>query len=122
MKALFDTNILVDYLLGVPQAKAELKKYREVAISIITWMEVLVGVTADEDLLPIKAFLARFTLIEISQAIAEDAVQIRKSHKLKLPDAIILASARDYGSILVTRNTKDFSAKDPSVRIPYRRS
>ncbi|MEF0942844.1 PIN domain-containing protein [Rhizobium sp. BR 362] len=43
VKALFDTNVLIDYLNAVPQARDELTRYGEKAISIITWMEVLVG-------------------------------------------------------------------------------
>ena len=43
VKALFDTNILVDYLNAVPEARTELQRYTEKAVSIITWMEVMVG-------------------------------------------------------------------------------
>jgi predicted nucleic acid-binding protein len=37
VKALFDTNILVDYLNAVPEARKELQRYTEKAVSIITW-------------------------------------------------------------------------------------
>ena len=40
VKALFDTSILVDYLNAVPEARTELQRYTEKAVSIITWMEV----------------------------------------------------------------------------------
>ena len=43
VKALFGTNILIDYLNAVPEARAELSLYAEKAVSIITWMEVMVG-------------------------------------------------------------------------------
>jgi len=43
MKALFDTNILIDYLNAVKAAKAEIERPAERFISIITWMEVLAG-------------------------------------------------------------------------------
>ena len=46
VKALFDTNILVDYLNAVPEARTELQRYTEKAVSIITWMEVMVGADA----------------------------------------------------------------------------
>lgn len=39
--ALFDTNILIDYLRGIPEARSELHLYEYRAISIITWMEVM---------------------------------------------------------------------------------
>jgi predicted nucleic acid-binding protein len=51
--------------------------------------------------------------------VACKAVDERKQSRLKLPDAIILASADCEGCILVTRNTKDFSKDDPRVRFPY---
>ena len=52
VKALFDTNILVDYLNAVPQARTELQRYTEKAISIITWMEVMVGAGRDVEAPP----------------------------------------------------------------------
>jgi predicted nucleic acid-binding protein len=51
--------------------------------------------------------------------VAEEAVRIRRQRRLKLPDAIILATARVHGLVLVTRNTKDFDPADPAIRIPY---
>ena len=38
---------------------------------------------------------------------------------MKLPDAIILATARVHRPVLATRNTKDFAREDPSVHVPY---
>ena len=38
---------------------------------------------------------------------------------MKLLDAFILATAQVNGAILVTRNTKDFPATMPGVRVPY---
>ncbi len=37
----------------------------------------------------------------------------------RLPDAIIWATAREASALLVTRNTKDFPADVPGVRVPY---
>ena len=39
--------------------------------------------------------------------------------RLKLPDAYVLATAQVSGAILITRNTKDFPAEMPGIRIPY---
>ena len=119
VKALFDTNILVDYLNAVPQARTELRRYAEKAVSIITWMEVMVGATDDvED--TTRAFLSTFDVIALDEAIAERAVSLRRNHHIKLPDAIIWATAQAHAMLLVTRNTKDFAAGDPGVRMPYR--
>jgi predicted nucleic acid-binding protein len=119
VKALFDTNILVDYLNAVPEARTELRRYTEKAISIITWMEVLVG--ADQNLeAATRSFLNGFDLVDVDERIAERAVSLRRDHRIKLPDAIIWATAQVRGMLLVTRNTRDFPADDPGVRAPYK--
>jgi predicted nucleic acid-binding protein len=43
VKALLDTNILIDFLRGVHVARDELNRYSDKAISVITWMEVMAG-------------------------------------------------------------------------------
>lgn len=119
VKALFDTNVLIDFLGGVPAARKEIDRYDDCAISIVTWMEVMVGAPkGTED--ATRQFLSRFALITLSQPVAERAVALRQEHRLKLPDAIIWASAQVEQRLLVTRNTKDFPAGDPGVRMPYR--
>jgi predicted nucleic acid-binding protein len=40
--------------------------------------------------------------------------------KIRVPDAIILATARVESLLLVTRNTRDFPADLPGIRVPYR--
>ncbi len=47
VKALFDTNILIDYLNGIPQAREEVALYDDSAISIISWMEVMAGASEE---------------------------------------------------------------------------
>jgi predicted nucleic acid-binding protein len=118
VKALFDTNILVDFLQGRPEAKRELALYDDPAISVICWIEVMVGATA-ETAVGTQAFLSQFEVVGVDDAVAELAVELRRRHRIKLPDAIIWASARRHGCLLVTRNTRDFPADDPGVRTPY---
>lgn len=120
VNALFDTNILIDYLNGVSLAQEELGRYDGRAISIITWMEVMAGAPAplvDET----RAFLASFETVQIDPRIAELAVALRQQHRIKLPGAIIWASAGAGGCLLVTRNTRDFPSGDIGVRVPYQR-
>lgn len=119
MNAVLDTNILIDYLNGVNAARDEIGRYPEPCISPISWMEVMVGTTADDESI-IRRFLAGFRQVVIDQGIAERAVTIRREHNLRLPDAIIWASAQSQGALLVTRNSKDFPPEDPGVRVPYR--
>ena len=119
VKALFDTNILIDYLKGVDAAQAELDRHRQRLISIVTWMEVHAGVTSAEEAEVVEMFLRDFTVIEITRAIARDAAEIRQALRIRLPDALIWASARHESALLVTRNTKDFPPDEPGIRIPY---
>ena len=118
MRALFDTNILIDHLRGIQAAKDELGRYREKSISIVTWMEVLVG-TAPAVQTVTRNFLDSFAVITLDQGVAEQAVAIRRQHRIKLPDAIIWASAQVHGMLLVTRDLKGLPKGDPGVRMPY---
>jgi len=120
MKAVFDTNILVDYLNGLPAAKRELEQYEEVIISMVTWMEVLAGADDAEEEAVTRDFLSRFKIQPLDKSVAERAIKIRRQHKLKLPEAIIWGTAMELGWILVTRNTKDFPETNPGIRVPYR--
>lgn len=122
MTGFFNTNILIDFLNGVPEAQVATSPYGRRCISRITWMEVLAGVkdTPGEDIA--RTFLAQFDVIEMTEEVAEAALTLRRHHvpRLKLPDAIILASARMLGCRLITRNTRDFPADSVDVHVPYR--
>jgi predicted nucleic acid-binding protein len=61
-----------------------------------------------------------FQVLPITPAVAERAALLKRSHRLKLPDAVIWATALENGCVLVTRNAKDFPVKDASVRVPYK--
>jgi predicted nucleic acid-binding protein len=118
VKALFDTNILIDFLRGVPAAREELNRYDDKAISIVTWMEVMAGASILAERAT-REFLDGFVLVELSETVAERAITLRRKHRLKLPDAIVWASARVQAMLLVTRDTTGFPADDPGVRMPY---
>lgn len=119
MKAVFDTNVLIDYLNGINAARKELARYERGVISLVSWMEVMAG-AQDDDEPAVRAFLQSFELAPIDMPVAAKAVQIRQSHRMKLPDAIILATAESMNLMLVTRNTKDFPPERfPNIRMPY---
>ncbi|KND58008.1 hypothetical protein BSCH_02323c [Candidatus Paraburkholderia schumanniana] len=118
VRALFDTNILIDYLVGIDAAKAEIERYEQRSISIITLMEVLVGAKSDSES-SIRAWLSTFDLVPLDTAVANLAISIREKARIKLSDAIVWASAQSVNALLVSRNSKDFPPDDPSVRMPY---
>jgi predicted nucleic acid-binding protein len=119
MKALFDTNILIDYLNGVAASQQELARYRERLVSIVTWMEVLARAHDEAEADVIHMFLRDFRIVDITRLVAREAVEIRRARRCRLPDALIWASARSESALLVTRNSKDFPEDDPGVRVPY---
>lgn len=119
MKVLFDTNILIDYLCGIPASKTEIERYPQPLISIVTWMEVLAGARSDEHRDVVDMFLRDFRVVDVTRGIAREAVEIRQKHRIRLPDAIIWATAHAESALLVTRNTKDFPRDEPGIRVPY---
>jgi len=119
VKAVLDTSILVDLLNGIVEANDEVGRYSTVAISRISWIEVLTGARDARDQRRIEDFLSFFEVIELDEAVSRRAIALRKQYRLKIPDAIIFASAKLRDSLLVTRDVADFPVKDPGIRMPY---
>jgi predicted nucleic acid-binding protein len=117
---LFDTNILIDLFSGRREAQQALESWPlQNAISLITWMEVMVGAKKYHQEQRTRIALRSFNIIDVSHDIAERSVDLRQEYRMKLPDAIILATAQIHRLELITRNTKDF-ADIPGVVTPYR--
>jgi predicted nucleic acid-binding protein len=117
-----DANILIDALRGYEPARREMTRIAasgaRMWISRVTWIEVLSkerGATLKE----IERFLGGFSIDEVDTRIAAHAAALRRERqRLKLADAVILASAQVNHRILVTRNIKDFPAQMPGIRVP----
>ena len=101
------------------QADDEYSRYERVLISRITWMEVLVGAEGDDA--ELRDFLeTHFDIVSLDVTVAENAVQLRREHHVRLPDAIIWGTAKAHNAVLVTRNTKDFDPNWEGIRLPYK--
>ncbi len=120
MKAVFDTNILIDYLNGINAAAKEIFLYHSKVISIITYIEVMTGAENRGQEKIIRGFLDLFQIVDLSERVASEVIALRKSHRLKIPDAIVYATARVEDCMLVSRNTKDFKPDWPDIRVPYK--
>ena len=114
----FDSNIVIDWLNDSQAATNELARYPRHRISRIVWTEVLAGESLERRDL-IRQIIAPFEIVELDSRIALAAADLRYRLRIKLLDAYIFATAQVSGSILVTRNTKDFSAQMPGIRVPY---
>ncbi|CAM8668027.1 MULTISPECIES: PIN domain-containing protein [Sphingobium] len=118
-----DANIVIDALLNHEPAHREIFRIADSGarmwISRMAWIEILSkgNESAVRDVL---MFLGQFGLDEIDDEISRRAAALRRERaRLKSPDAIILATAQLRGRVLVTRNTKDFPAEMPGIRVPY---
>lgn len=98
VKYLLDTNFILGLLKSSPDVLAEISARTiltvECAYSPITRMELLgfPGITEVEDNL-IRARLEKFTIIPLSLEIEDMVIELRRTQKIKLPDAIIAGTA-----------------------------
>jgi predicted nucleic acid-binding protein len=120
MSDLFDTNILIDHLNGIKKAATEIQRSADPAISVISWIEVMTGASDASEEAVLRTFLMSFECLPVTNAVAERAAENRRVKRIKLPDAMILATAEVAGRVLVTRNVRDFPAGMGGVRVPYR--
>ena len=77
MKALFDTNILIDLLNGRSEANTEVGLYSSLSISRISWIEVLAGVRDAEDQNRVENLLGFFEMFELNEGVAREAITLR---------------------------------------------
>ena len=104
MTGLLDTNVAL-YLLGgrlaVPLPEGEY------GVSVITEMELLSwpSLTKEEET-RVNAFLSSVTVCDLTAAIRMRAVRIRREERLKLPDAIVCATALEHDVELWTNDAR----------------
>ncbi|HTK21149.1 MAG TPA: type II toxin-antitoxin system VapC family toxin [Mucilaginibacter sp.] len=114
LKYLWDTNTVIYYLQNQFSVSGEkfidnVVDNSQPVISVITEIELLCWKTATEyDLELLQKFISNSVIYELGQDIKLKTIEIRKQSRLKLPDAIIAATALVNGLILISRNTSDF--------------
>lgn len=121
---LVDTDVLIDAGRGEQQALARLKQEAEraaLAISTVTYLELLVGCRNRREQQRTERFLRRFQVVPLDAAISSMAVVLlrryRLSHGLLIPDALIAATSLVGQFPLLTGNQRDFRFID-NLRLP----
>ena len=110
---LFDTNVVINFLdASFPKPVMQFLSRivdDNPCISVITKIEALgFDFPSANEQNAMETFIAGSTVVDIDNDIVNKTIEIRKSIKIALPDAIIAATALVYDFSFLTRNTKDF--------------
>lgn len=114
-----DTNIVL-YLLNGDETIAELLNGKQLFVSFISQLELLgypgLDVTERDK---IKQFLDECTIIDINEGIKQQVIEIRSLLRVKLPDAIIAASAIFYDLPLISADKDLKKVKNLGLIVYY---
>ena len=109
-KYLIDTKILIDaQTKNIPQNGLTFLQSiidEDFTVSFITYIEFLGYKAATRES---EAFISLADIIEINKPIIDTCITLRKIQRIKLPDAIIAATALVYELTILSRNISDFN-------------
>jgi predicted nucleic acid-binding protein len=107
---LIDSNAIIDFCNGkLPLTGKDLLLTVQPEISIITNIELFASKDiSEQEQAVLRKFVSLALIHTVNSEIVEPAIFIRQNHKIKLPDAIIAATALTYNLTLITRNIKDY--------------
>ena len=117
-KALLDSNTIIDDSKEIIDINRIIEKYSLVYLSIISYIEIMGYPFENEnEREAIINILKKIPLINLNIEIADKAIEYRTHYKIKLPDALILATASHLKADLITSNLNDFKKIDNTVKI-----
>ena len=124
MGYLVDSNVLIDYIAERfdPEklTKLDLIFDAELNTSVISKIEVLGFAVPEAEAVKLQNFFSIANVIGLTSEICELTILLRKSVKIKIPDAIIAATAIIHNLTLLSRNLKDFKdLPDLIIKDPY---
>jgi predicted nucleic acid-binding protein len=115
---LMDTNTVSDYLSGNLSEQGldfiDLVINESSEISVMTRIELLSYLSPEID--KIRAFVVLSNVYELTEPIITKTIALRRSRRIKIPDAIIAATALVHNFTLITHNISDFEGI-PSLRL-----
>lgn len=102
---LVDTDVCIDHLAGVRRLSG---RRARLGFSVITRAELGAGARDARERELIRRLLGAMTEYEVDRQVADQAGQIRRETGVRLPDALIAATALVHGLVVHTRNVGDF--------------
>jgi hypothetical protein len=124
-RLLLDTNILI-YLSKKELNLEDFASENDILyISVITLMEAKGYLYSNiKEEIIIDELCKNLIKVYITDKVIDTVITLRKKHKIKLPDAIILSTAIENDLKLITRNSKDFEAADSNNLVvnPFKNS
>jgi len=108
---LIDSNVIVDFFDDtLPVNGKDLLNNIDPIISIVTFIEIFSKKSLSaQEINKLNEFSEFATIYDVDRNIALITIDLRTQCNIKLPDAIIAATAVFYELILITRNVSDFN-------------
>jgi predicted nucleic acid-binding protein len=123
-RLLIDTDVLIEYLRGRDRAVEYLEGlHADLYVSVVSIAELFAGVRGEEEEASLKQFLLTFTVLPVTQKVAQLGGLYRREYRASygtgIADALIAATAEDSGAGLVSFNRRHFPMVE--ITVPYER-
>lgn len=112
---LIDSNAVIEYLGGLLPERGS-RRMQQILdenrqhLSIINKIELLGYNGSADEMRVVEDFIDLSSVLPLTEAVVNRTIELRKHHKIKLPDAVIAATALHYDLVLITRNVRDFQS------------
>ncbi len=115
---ILDSNTIIYLSKELIKVDDVFNQDEDYSVSIITYMEVLgYSFDLDEEKVFIEELFSYLNIIYIDEAIANRVIELRQNNKIKLPDAIICATALLNSATLITNDIRLKNIDNLKLRI-----
>jgi predicted nucleic acid-binding protein len=117
-KALLDSNVIIEASKNTISLTEIVENYDYLFTSIICYVEVLgFNFKSEQEKRAIEKILNIISIVNLDKEIADLTIDFRKKTKIKLPDALIIATAEKIEADLVTSNISDYKNLTKKIEI-----